>query len=1468
MTHYRAYRLGYARFISVEDAQTHYTINTLGLNVVVGREVSISPHTEPTLGLSVETGAFRVLPEVGISEGLGFTVETGDVGFNFQNKLFGTLQNSYENGTLTDTPDLSDYWVSFIPNEGLYWDDNLDTSDLELIVVFRIDETDFSSLSTSHDVVFKSGDTNNGFAVSYYKRSDGQPYLAVSGELSGVVTSIEINLKNVDLDTGVWYELYATSAKIIFREYDTPSNSFSVAGSIDFGYADYYESIGFSHGGSVVVGTTGGYARCSVRSINYYHAGKIDMPADVNLYPFWFYCRFGTNHEGSAGRVSEGGTPTIGTEWVTFDGNDAYHWGTNTLQQVDDIDIKITFRLEEDHLDTLDGKYTIWKIGDQTDGFELLIVDRDFYFASRNNGTLKQNKLRVYNNLEMDVWYEAFLSDSKITIREEATPANGFTQSATVDVNATPVDNFYMGLAADVGGYIYDGGYGSWQDYTQMSCKELVLHRKGGLTFPSDLSAPLVGPIYRWNWGSSVGGTYGWNQGGAPTINTDNIEGDGDDGLYDGAGYYPKPSTGWGIVVEFQADSFASAATIWKTGDEANGAEIGIDGSGNIGFYGRSSSTLTSMTVATSVLSTATTYFIYTTDSNLKIYDSALSLVAETTGTVTSADSSGTQDSQCVLVSVYGSPMTGASSTWQQYLDGRIYTLEIWEEDEFIFPPSNWHHAEGEIGFADEIDGNVNTAIEEATSEIGFAEEIGGELISHVTGTSEGIGFTDEVNVLSSDTFFSEATIGFNETVVGEQRATHEESASTLGFTEETGADHIDESSGEVDSTIGFNDVTDAYNATIRKEASSTLGLNETIGGHLTIKNVGIAETLGLNALVEAYNSFFYKEVAATLGLNGEAFGKNIISRAEVLSTLGLTDTIDGANSIHTVGISEGFGLSDNIDANIIEIEGISVNLGFSDAIDGHATTRNVGFSSQFGLNGAVLGGNPLNPDNEGEIGFSDEVGATHYPVKGFSAILGLDDEAIPVRQYDKGVESTLGFNDSGVAENAGNLLIEIPANVTYKFYLTLTGANDSLDDYEIERLKTIQFRMKSGTESSYLGITAMYSEAAETAIDARPNGTLVLEMASVYEGVEVLREDLMEVGFSDVRYDLGSSSQSISINGYGALTYDSDVVFLANATSKKTAQDGRITYRFARPNFYLRPGYKVVYGLENFTADEISFYVGENKFYMDVYFDSSTLSGLNANDIYQRYALSTDRERQFFVTLTGSQDSTDDYIFSGIIDIQVRLSFGKRSYASVKVLHSQEVQDAIVARPNGDIVIEVIDGVGGSLTEFVTVNFNDVSYDLLPMSRTATLVGYKTIQFISGTVYTPIEVVAKGVDGGGFANVRTNAPNLSVTPGYNVVYDGLDFVAGEVNFNFQQFSQQMTIRDTITITTENPSDTTLGLLGEAVSNTFYRSNSSESELGLTGQPHVSFNAVENAYHDTCGIGFTEFIGYELNPET
>ncbi|BBO73469.1 hypothetical protein DSCW_08860 [Desulfosarcina widdelii] len=170
-----------------------------------------------------------------------------------------------------------------------------------------------------------------------------------------------------------------------------------------------------------------------------------------------------------------------------------------------------------------------------------------------------------------------------------------------------------------------------------------------------------------------------------------------------------------------------------------------------------------------------------------------------------------------------------------------------------------------------------------------------------------------------------------------------------------------------------------------------------------------------------------------------------------------------------------------------------------------------------------------------------------------------------------------------------------------YRYHARMTGAADGLEDYDLSGLKSLQLRMRTG-EPSYLALSIVYTAAAAAAIAARPNGEIVVDMAAVDEGEEVLREELIRVDYYSDRTDRGGNSQSITLVGYRTRTYLSpSVVALKGVKTETVMADGRRQYRCAKPDFYLRPGDTAVYGSDEMTVGSIVCMLSPTRQYVDV---------------------------------------------------------------------------------------------------------------------------------------------------------------------------------------------------------------------------------------------------------------------------
>ena len=173
-------------------------------------------------------------------------------------------------------------------------------------------------------------------------------------------------------------------------------------------------------------------------------------------------------------------------------------------------------------------------------------------------------------------------------------------------------------------------------------------------------------------------------------------------------------------------------------------------------------------------------------------------------------------------------------------------------------------------------------------------------------------------------------------------------------------------------------------------------------------------------------------------------------------------------------------------------------------------------------------------------------------------------------------------------------------SRAVFRYYARITGAGDGLEDCDLAGLKSFQFRRRSGSPS-YLSLSLVHSDSLLASISERSSGELVLDMAAVIDGVESLREELVRVDFYSCRYDKGGENRSISLVGYATQENAGSRVELIGVTTETLLADGRMQYRCARPDFYLKPGDTAFYDGNEFTVGQVSSIVSPISQLMDV---------------------------------------------------------------------------------------------------------------------------------------------------------------------------------------------------------------------------------------------------------------------------
>jgi len=171
---------------------------------------------------------------------------------------------------------------------------------------------------------------------------------------------------------------------------------------------------------------------------------------------------------------------------------------------------------------------------------------------------------------------------------------------------------------------------------------------------------------------------------GTPTDNGDYYTFDGStNGLYQ---YTRTDEQNIAFEVKFRAhNKGAGNQILFKSGGEINGIAVGIDSSGNLGIFGRSSSTLTSIVIASTEYLNNVWYILRADKTKIQLLDAGtLSVLATTVGTITNGD--GSADVGVAFASDGSSPISGVTPTVPiEFFDGDIAHVKVFTYDENNF---------------------------------------------------------------------------------------------------------------------------------------------------------------------------------------------------------------------------------------------------------------------------------------------------------------------------------------------------------------------------------------------------------------------------------------------------------------------------------------------------------------------------------------------------------------------------------------------------------------------------------------------------------------------------------------------------------------------------------------------------------------------------------------------------------------
>jgi len=188
--------------------------------------------------------------------------------------------------------------------------------------------------------------------------------------------------------------------------------------------------------------------------------------------------------------------------------------------------------------------------------------------------------------------------------------------------------------------------------------------------------------------------------------------------------------------------------------------------------------------------------------------------------------------------------------------------------------------------------------------------------------------------------------------------------------------------------------------------------------------------------------------------------------------------------------------------------------------------------------------------------------------------------------EYEEQISQTAGLNAVLDAINL-RLLLSQYGDSPKRYFCRLTGNENGLDDLALP-VGTIQARLRQG-DPNYLAVTVPGMSLA-AGITARAGGQLIVDMAIIHGGAEVIREEIARVNLESIRMDEGGQSKTITLSGHRTTTYPVKISSLRGVTYRALSGDGKLTFRCAEPDLYLRPGDTIRYGADEVIAGMVQF--------------------------------------------------------------------------------------------------------------------------------------------------------------------------------------------------------------------------------------------------------------------------------------
>ncbi len=240
------------------------------------------------------------------------------------------------------------------------------------------------------------------------------------------------------------------------------------------------------------------------------------------------------------------------------------------------------------------------------------------------------------------------------------------------------------------------------------------------------------------------------------------------------------------------------------------------------------------------------------------------------------------------------------------------------------------------------------------------------------------------------------------------------------------------------------------------------------------------------------------------------------------------------------------------------------------------------------------------------DLGMADVLAVESIQLISLTEDLGMADVLVVEATYLKLLTEAIELNDTNDAFNWTQWFDANRERAVVRYILTLTG-HEGGPDIEIP-IRSFQGRITHPPghifNTLYLSVVVPgivfngIDYAAE--INARSDGDLQLDMIFVIDGVEELRERIIEVDLDTIRIDEGGTNKSITLLGFRSLARGTNNIIIVDS-SYYSLSDGKIRYRFIDVDPYLRVGDVVQIRTDEFIVGEIVYFVDVSRQQMEV---------------------------------------------------------------------------------------------------------------------------------------------------------------------------------------------------------------------------------------------------------------------------